>query len=423
MECWAAVGGNLWRHADFLKLWAGESVSVVGTSVTFLALPTLAIFGFHAGPAQVGLLMALQRLPFPFLAIPVGAWIDRRRKRPVMIAADAGRFLALGSIPVAAGLGHLTLGWLYATALVTGVLTVFFDLAYLAYLPALVERRDLLEGNTKLEISWSVASVLGPGLGGLLIQLVGAARAIAVDALSYAASLAALLAIRKPEKEPAAASTRIHRDVIEGVRFVAGHPVLLSLLLLEGGSGLGFHAVDPVQYPFFYERLAISPATVGAIFAVEGVMSVVGAALVGPVTRRVGTGPAIALTGVVTGLAMATLPLAAQVHGAGIAVLVALFAVAGLADPINNVAQLTLRQSLTDDRLQARVNAVYRTVYWGCWPLGNLIGGWLGTVFGLVPTMVAGGIFGAVVMLAMLATPAGRVTGHGDRPPAPEPIG
>src|SRR5256884_2853242 len=163
--------GKLWRHVDFLKLWTGETVSQFGTQVTFLAVPTVAILILHAGPFQVGLLSALEFLAFPTLGLVAGVYADRLRRRPIMIACDLGRMLALGSIPVAFLLKALTLEQLYLVALLTGIFTVFFDVSYQSYLPVLVDRPNLIEGNTKLEVTRSTAQVAGPAVAGFLLPL------------------------------------------------------------------------------------------------------------------------------------------------------------------------------------------------------------------------------------------------------------
>src|SRR2546423_13244238 len=164
------LGGRLWRHPDFLKLWTGETVSEFGSQVTVLAVPTVAILVLHAGPFQVGVLSALEFLAFPTLGLVAGVYADRLRRRPIMIVCDVGRLLALGSIPAAYLLNLLTLDQLYLVALLTGIFTVFFDVSYQSYLPALVDRANLIEGNTKLEITRSSAQVAGPAVAGLLIQ-------------------------------------------------------------------------------------------------------------------------------------------------------------------------------------------------------------------------------------------------------------
>jgi len=197
------LGGNrLWRHADFLKLWTGQTISVVGSEVTAIALPTIAILQLHASAAQVGLLAAAQQIAFPVLALFAGVFADRLRRRPMMILADAVRALAILSVPIAAAFGVLSLVQLYVVALVLGVGTVLFDIAYLAYVPSLVSRDDLLEANTKLEVSFSGSHLVGPSLGGVLIQVIGAAQAMVADALSFVASVGSIIWIRQPEEPP-----------------------------------------------------------------------------------------------------------------------------------------------------------------------------------------------------------------------------
>jgi MFS family permease len=188
---------TLWRQPDFVKLWAGQSVSRLGTEVSRLALPLVAIDVLHASTFEVGALTAMETLPFLLVGLPAGAWVDRMRRRRVLITADVGRCAALVSIPLASSLGALTIGQLYAVALLAGVLTVFFDVAYQSYLPALVDRDELMEGNAKLAASDAGAQVAGPSVGGFLIHAVGAATAVLADACSYVVSFVSLLMIRK----------------------------------------------------------------------------------------------------------------------------------------------------------------------------------------------------------------------------------
>src|SRR5437867_8121574 len=222
---------GLWQHPDFLKLWAGQTVSLLGSSVTGLALPLAAVLVLNATPAQMGIMRAAQYLPFLLLGLFAGVWVDRLRRRPVLILADAGRALLVGSIPVAALLGVLRIDVLYVVALLVGVLTVFFDVAYLAYVPSLVPRDSLTEGNSKLEVSRSFAGMAGPALAGALVQLVTAPVALVVDAASFLVSAASLSLIRTPEPKPAALAhgRSIWRDAGEGLRIVGGHPVLRTL--------------------------------------------------------------------------------------------------------------------------------------------------------------------------------------------------
>ena len=394
-----------WRNRSFLKLWAGQAVSDLGTSITQIALPTLAVFLLHAGPFELGLLAAFQRLPFPLLALPIGVWIDQLPRRRVMVLADIGRTLALGSIPIAAITGALSLVQLYVVAMVIGLLTIFFDLAYLSYVPALVGRENLGDANAKLSLSSSVANVAGPGLGGLLIQAVGAGQAIAVDAASYLVSFASVIWIGGEDASPVRAgpAASAFTDLKEGVVHVFRHPLLRSLILCLGGAVVVGHMAEPNLYPFLYNMLNLSPGTVGLVISIGGVGSIAGALLSRRVAARLGPGWTLAMSGAVVGT-MVMLQTTAR-FGLAIPILVVTFLVIGVMDPIHDVTQVSLRQMLTPDRLQGRMNAVFRTVFWGAWPVGSVIGGYFGSVFGVVPAILIGGAGFVVFAIAVLFTP------------------
>jgi MFS family permease len=394
-----------WRNRSFLKLWAGQSVSELGGSITQIALPTVAVFQLHAGPFELGLLSAFARLPFPLLALPIGVWIDQLPRRRVMILADIGRMLALASIPIAAIGGSLSLGQLYVVALVTGLLTIFFDLAYLAYVPSLVGRGNLGDANAKLQLSSSVADVAGPGLGGLLIQAIGAGQAIALNAASYLVSFASLAWIRGEDASPVRTGppASAFADLREGLAHVFRHPLLRSLILCLGGAVVVGHIAEPNLYPFLYNMLNLSPGTAGLVISVSGVGSIAGALLSRRVAARLGAGWTLAISGAVVGV-MVMLQTTARL-GLAIPILVVTFLIIGVMDPIHDVTQVSLRQMLTPDRLQGRMNSVFRTVFWGAWPVGSVIGGYLGSVFGPVPAILIGGAGFAVFGIAVLFTP------------------
>jgi predicted MFS family arabinose efflux permease len=406
---------GLWRNPEFLKLWGGQSISILGSSVTALALPTTAILVLDANPFQVGLLNALARLPFPILALLAGAWVDRVRRRPLMIAADIGRMVTLGSIPVAAVLGVLTLNHLYAVALLGGVCTVFFDVAYLAYFPGLVGRESVVEGNTKLQFSESVTSLAGPALAGLLIRLAGPARAIAVDAVSFLVSALALLRIRTPEQKLLPSGRSGLQDIGDGLRFVFGNPLLRSLVVLVGAAILGGHAVESVRLPFAYQQLQLDPSGLGLALSAGGIGALAGVLVTARVIRAIGVGPTIGISGFVQGVAFAGIALAAWLPA--VPTLATVQFTAGFFDPMHNVTQQSLRQGSTPDALQGRMNATFRTIYWGAWPLGNLLGGLLGVQIGLVETIVLGGAWTALASLLVFATPLRHVRAH----PSPDP--
>ena len=388
------LGGRLWRHPDFLKLWAGDTVSQFGSQVTLLAVPTVAILLLHAGPFQVGVLSALEFLAFPTLGLVAGVYADRLRRRPIMIACDLGRFLALGSIPVAFVLNLLTLEQLYGVALLTGIFTVFFDVSYQSYLPVLVDRPNLLEGNTKLEVSRSVAQVSGPAIAGFLIQWIGGAKAVAIDALSFLASAVALSTIRQPEPQPrpttASGATGFIPEIREGLDVVFKNPILWRIAGCTATFNLGSNMVfGAVFLVFAYRQLHLSAATVGIVFAVGSIGGLAGAFSSGWVARKLGIGPTLAISSATGGLALLATPVSLLI--APVPVLAALGFLEGLGGPIYNIAQVSLRQAITPDRVQGRMNATMRTIVWGTIPLGAFIGGILGTTVGLVQTILLGG--------------------------------
>ncbi|HEV7679964.1 MAG TPA: MFS transporter [Candidatus Dormibacteraeota bacterium] len=404
--------GRLWRQTDFLKLWAGQTVSLVGTAVTMLALPTIAILVLHASPLHVGLLAAVQRIPFPLLALFAGVWVDRVRRRPIMIAANVGRALAVASIPVAAMGGDLTLTHLYAVAVLLGTFSVAFDVSYLAYLPSLVESRDLVEGNTKLQISYSISGLLGPSLAGVLIQGFGAARSMLADAVSYVVSVAALLLIRTPEQATASDAAHPRRgmrsELGEGVRLVFGHEILRSLLLTSTGACLGLYLALPIMLIFIYEDLHLAPATAGLVFALEGIGQLLGALLAARLVRLLRLGPTLAVMQALTALTVAGLPLTLLTPA--VPTLAILSFLLGLAAVAYDVNQVSLRQLLTPARLQGRMNATFRAFFWGVQPVASVLGGLLASTWGHAQTLILGGMIALASSVTVFATPLGRLS-------------
>jgi len=402
-------GGTLWRGRDFLRLWIGQTASSVGSAITSLALPTAAILVLHAGPLEVGLLAAFQRLPFLFLTLFAGAWLDRVRRRPVMIVADVARGLVLAAIPLAAFLGLLSMVELYVVAVVLGVFTVFFDIGVLSFLPGLIGREQLTEGYMKLDTSFSIANLVGPGLGGVLIQLISAPIALIGNAATYLISAVMLIFIRRPEPElgrsapGAPAASRIRDEIAEGLRWVFGHPVLRSELLGITSAIFGLVMVQPLVLVFAYRSLHFSPSLLGAIFTLEGVAGLVGLWASARVVRLLGVGRTMWLTQVVVGLGTLLMP-AAQ-FGQPIVVMGGALLVIGVAASIQDVNQVTLRQSLTPDRLQGRMNAIYRLFYWGSMPVASFLGGFLGDRLGASAAIEIGGLIalGAAIVIALSA--------------------
>ena len=368
--------------------------------MTSLALPTAAILLLGAGPIQVGVLEALGFLAFPTLGLFAGVWADRLRRRPIMIVCDSIRMLALGSIPVAWLFGVLTLGQLYAVATLAGVGTVFFDVSYQSYLPALVRREDLLEGNSKLEVTRSLAQVAGPGLAGLLIQLFQAANAILADAISYLISVLSLLWIRLPEPEPAPRAERagFFREMGEGIRVVFGHRMIRLIAACTATSNLGSNVGTAVMLLWFYRTAHLTAGQVGLTFSIGAVGAVLGSLLAFPLAQRLGMGRVLLASTFVGGAFELLIP-TAGLSPYAVPLLAGIQFMAFGSGPIYNINQVSYRQAEVPGHLQGRLNATVRTFIWGTIPIGSLIGGLLGARIGLVPTMYIGFSVGALSAL------------------------
>ena len=404
---------GLWRDPDFLRLWGGQSVSALGDRVSALALPTAAILLLHADALHVGLLYVCFYLPYPLLALPAGVLVDRIRRRPVLIAADLARATAVLSIPAAAALGHLGLLQLYAVGLVQGALTTVFSVAYRAYLPALVGPGGVVEGNSRLQSTESAAQTVGPGLGGILIQLLGAVNAVLVDAASFLASAATFSRIRAQEPPPArpAQETAFLRELREGLQVLWRHPVLRWTAACVATSNAGQMVARTVFLLFAYEALRLPPVLVGLLLLAQGLAGVGGAAAAAGIERRLGMGSTLGASILGEGLGWALLPLALVVPAAVAAVPAMLLV--GFCGPVWEVTNVSLRQSLVPARLQGRIHASHLAIAFGTIPLGALLGGWLAATLqsalggsrGLAATLALGGVLGMTSALWIAGTP------------------
>lgn len=404
--------GGLWRDSDFLKLWIGQTASASGAAITSLALPTAAILGLHAGPFQVGLLVAFQRVPFLFLTLVAGVWLDRIRRRPVMIASDIARGIVIAVIPLAAFTSVLSMTELYIAALVLGVFTVFFDIGVLSFLPGLIGREQLTEGYMKLDTSFSIANLVGPGLGGLLIQALTAPVALIANSATYLISAAMLVFIRRPEPDLSrpdgdTSVRRIRDEVAEGLRWVFGHAVLRAELLGITSAIFGLVMVQPLILVFAYRNLRFSPGLVGAILTLEGVSGLVGLWASARVVRRLGLGRTMWATQLVVAAGTLFMPLAQ--FGQPLLVMATALVVTGVGASIQDVNQVTLRQTLTPDRLQGRMNAIFRLFYWGSMPVAGFLGGFLGDRLGPSTAITIGGFVALIAAVAIGLSALGRL--------------
>lgn len=398
---------SLVRHSDFMKLWTGETISQLGSQVSLLALPLVAIKTLHATTLQVGFLSAVEFSPFILVGLVAGAIVDRLPRRPVLMIGDLGRAVALLSIPVAYWLDWLSLAQLFVVVFSTGILTVFFDVAYQAYLPALVDRSQLADGNTKLEISRSGASIAGPGLGGLLVQWLRAPVAVFVDAASFVASAAAVFVIRKREpvieRPPRHERVGLRAEIGEGLRYVLGDRYLRNIAGCTATSNYFSSMATAVFLLYAVRRLGYSAGAVGLVFAVGNIGFLAGAALCGPITRWLRLGPAIYWSILVSGIGW--LFVAGAPHSWSEPWFFAGFMLMSLGSPIYNINQVSFRQTVTPHRMQGRMNATMRFIVWGTMPLGSVSGGILGSVLGLQTTLWIGAVGGLLAIFWVYFTP------------------
>jgi MFS family permease len=414
--------GGLWRHPDFLKLWSAETVSRFGSEFTLLALPLAAIDVLHASAFEVAALTTVEFLPFLLVSLPAGVWVDRLRRRPILIAGDLARAALLASIPIAYAFDALTIWQLYGVGFCVGIGTVFFDVAYQSYLPSLVNRSQLVDGNAKLEISRSASQLAGPGLAGLLVQWLKAPVAILFDALSFLVSALFLFAIRKDEgaARPAAPDRRMRAELAEGLRYVLTHPYLKNIAACTALFNFFGNVLFAVLLVYARRELDLSPAAIGLAFMLGNIGPLLAAFSANRISRRFGVGPTIIAASIIGGPMFLLIPFAP--HGnAALAVLVPAFVVGGFMNVIYNVAQVSLRQSITPERIQGRMNSVMRFIVWGTIPLGALVSGGLATWIGLKETLIVGGIGTCLSFLPVLFSPV-RAVREMPEPVEEEPV-
>jgi MFS family permease len=400
---------GLWRDVSFMKLWVGQAISLFGSQITFLALPLTAVLVLDATPAQMGVLMALEALPSPLVGLFVGVWVDRYRRRPILIVADLGRAVLLGVVPVAALLGLLRIEHLYLVCFLVSILGLSFDVAHRSFLPSLVGRELLVEANSKLELSNSVAEIAGPGVAGGLIQIVTAPIAIAVDAISYLISALLLALIRVSEPVPRAAEQQqnIREEIGEGFQLVLGDRLLRSIAGCLGTLYLFNGVLEAVFILYVTQELGIGAGLLGLIFAGGSVGLAVGALLLGRIVRRFGWGPGIMVGLLLVGLSDLLIPLVGGAVGVAMAtaVLVTAQFLFGLGLVVFNAGQVSLRQARTPDALQGRMNATMGFLAGAVVPLGGLLGGMLGETIGLRPTLFLAAFGEMLSILWLLLSP------------------
>lgn len=388
------------RNPDFVKVWTAQTISVFGSQISGLAIPLVAALVLKVDPFAFALLGTIEMLPFILFTLPAGAWVDRLRRRPIMITGDIGRAIVLASIPVvyAVNPAWLTIWQLYVVGFVTGVLTVFFDVADQSYLPSIVDRDQLIEGNSKLQISQSAAQIAGPGIAGFLISLVKAPFAIALDSLSFLISAAFVLTIRRPEPpverhvDESGKHPSFIQDVREGIGFVIGNPSLRGIAAGTSTSNLFGQIGGAIMLLYLVQDLKLTPEQIGLVFALGNIGALIGAFFANRAARWFGLGPTI-VGSLFLGSFMLLMFAIAPVDNS-IPFLVAGGIFGGISQMVYNINQVSYRQAICPPRMQGRMNATMRFLVWGTMPIGGVIGGILGSTIGLHNTIWVAVILG-----------------------------
>lgn len=389
---------SLLRHPGFRQLFAGDSASQLGTFAGMTAIPLLAAVTLAATPFEMGLLTTAETLGFLLIGLPAGVWVDRLRKRSLMLTADLVRGGLLLSIPIAWWAGVLTMAQVLVIVLLTSFATVFFDVSYQAYLPALVGRERLLEGNAKLQGVQSSAQIAGPSVAGVLVQFLGAASTVVLTGAGYLVSALCLCRIRTVEQRPPRTGhERLVPQMVEGLRFVVADRPLRAIVACTATANMFSAAAQAVEVLFLTRTAGLSPAEVGMLLALAGVGGIGAALCAGPIVRWFGQARSIWLLPLLTWPGGLLVPLA----GPGWGLVLAGFGLAltGFGVILYNIAQVSYRQAITPDRLLGRMNASVRFVVWGAMPLGGLLGGALGEGLGLTGALwvaMAGQMAGAL---------------------------
>lgn len=415
---------------DFNRLWAAETVSQFGSQITLITIPLLAVLTLDASPFQIGLLMAMGQIPSFLFSLFAGPLVDRFPKRPLMIAADLGRALALMTIWIASRIDLLSMELLYMVSFIAGTLTLLYGVAYQSYVPALVGRNRLVDANSKLESSASLAQIAGPGIGGILIGVFTAPAAVLFDVASYVISSVTIASIRVVELPPVrTARVRLRYEIGTGIAFIRSERVLRGLAGSSVSNNFFGMMYVAVFVPFLVRELHLGPSSVGIVFAVGGAGALVGALIAGPVSARIGIGTTIILAQVGLGVSGLLIPLALFVPRVDVWLVLAVEFIQFIMLLLSGVNSVSLRQAMTPHDMYGRVNGGFRFLTFGMQPFGSLAGGMLGGLIGLAPTLVVAqaGICTALIWLlasplrACRTVPDGQIDGPEAIREAPEP--
>jgi MFS family permease len=395
---------NLWRDADFLKLWVGQTISMFGSSLSRLAIPLIAALMLNATPAEMGFLAAVGTAPSLLIGLFAGIWVDKIKRRPLLILSDAGRALLLITIPAAAYLGILTMVHLYSISFLVGIFTVFFDITSRSYLPSLIDRTQLFDGNSKLELSGSITSIAGPSLAGLIIEAVTAPMAVIFDAVSYLLSALCILFIRRREQAPVNSSAPILPQVREGLHVLFANPLLRAFAGCLATSNFASNIFFALYILFGVRELGLNAAQLGLVYGLGASGALVGAIVAPRVAARIGIGRALTLGALIGSLEVMPVIFATPSSAAALLFLSSLLGNFGWV--LYNVYAVSLRQAIVPSIMQGRVNATFSFLVAGMLPLGALAGGLLGTILGLRNAILIAAVGSLLSVLWIVFSPA-----------------
>ncbi|MEU0558698.1 MFS transporter [Dactylosporangium sp. NPDC006015] len=396
--------GGLLRTRNFALLWTGQSTSAVGSAMTTVALPLVAVTTLQAGPAMVALLTAATWLPWLLIGLPVGVWVDRWPRRRTLLIADVASAAVLAAIPIAAWTDVLTMPVLLVAALLAGTAGVFANVAFNAFLPHLVGADDLMEGNAKLQTSASVALVAGPGLGGLLAQAAGPVSGILIDAGTFLVSAACLLGLRPdPEPRPAAGDRPgMLRQIADGIGFIMRGRLLQAMLIVAAVTNFAMLGITALRVVFLVHAEGTPPGTAGLVIGVGSLGAILGAALASRASRRFGSARTYLLANLAAAPFVLLLPLGG--HGWRLTLFTAGSFIALAGATMSNVMTMTFRGSFVPAHLLGRVTAASRIFVFGTVPLGAATAGLLASTLGIRPAMWALAALYVIAPLPLLTT-------------------
>ena len=395
---------SLWRDADFLKLWLGQTISMFGSSLSRLAVPLIAALLLEATPVEMGFLAAMGTAPSLLFGIFAGILVDKFKRRTILIVSDVGRAILLITIPVAVYLGSLTMLHLYIVSFLVGIFTVFFDITSRSYLPSLIDRTRLFEGNSKLELSGSITAIGGPSLAGLIIEAVTAPIAILFDSASYLISAGCVVLIRKGEQDPIKTNLPLLPQVREGLKVVIGNPFLRAFVGCLATSNFTSNIFFALYILFGVRELGMNAAQLGLVYGLGASGALFGAVLAPWIGARVGTGRALILGALIGSLEV--MPVIFATPATAEALLFLSSWLGNFGWVLYNVFAVSVRQAIVPITLQGRVNATFSFLVAGMLPLGALVGGWLGTSLGLRNAITIAAIGSCLSILWIVFSPA-----------------